>query len=200
MILRSAPASPFGRKTKIAATLLGLGSQITVVEADTTSPTDSIRRENPLGKIPTLILDDGETLFDSSVIVQYLDHVAGGGRLVPTESKARFAALRLEALADGLAEAARLQVYETRWRDENQRHEGWVDHQAGKVARVLASLEPTPPQGPVTVGDIALACALGYLDLRFGGAWRADHPQLVQWLDRFSEAVPAFEAPRVKTL
>ena len=132
--------------------------------------------------------------------MQYLDHVAGGGRLVPTEPKARFAALRLEALADGLAEAALLQVYEARWRDENQRHEGWVDHQAGKVARVLASLEALPPQGPVTVGDVALACALGYLDLRFGGAWRADHPQLVQWLNRFSEAVPAFEATRVKPL
>lgn len=199
MILRSAPASPFGRKTKIAAILLGLGSQITVVEADTTSPTDSLRRENPLGKIPTLILDDGETLFDSSVIVQYLDHVAGGGGLVPSEPKARFAALRLEALADGLAEAALLQVYEARWRDENRRHPGWVDHQAGKVARVLESLEASPPEGPVTVGEVALACALGYLDLRFGGAWRADHPRLVQWLDHFSEAVPAFETTRVKT-
>ncbi len=132
MILRSAPASPFGRKTKIAATLLGLGSQITMVEADTTNPTDSIRRENPLGKIPTLILDDGETLFDSSVIVQYLDDLAGGGRLVPLEPKARFAALRLEALADGLAEAALLQVYEARWRDADRRHAGWVEHQAAK--------------------------------------------------------------------
>ena len=199
MILRSAPASPFGRKTKIAAMLLGLDSQITVVDADTTSPTDSIRRENPLGKIPTLILDDGETLFDSSVIVQYLDNVAGGGKLIPSEPKARFAALRLEALADGLAEAALLQVYEARWRDANLRHAGWVDHQSGKVARGLASLEASPPDGAVTVGDVALACALGYLDLRFGGAWRADHPRLVDWLDRFSETVPAYEATRVKT-
>ncbi len=198
MILRSAPASPFGRKTKIAATLLGLGSQITMVEADTTNPTDSLRRENPLGKIPTLILDDGETLFDSSVIVQYLDDLAGGGRLVPLEPKARFAALRLEALADGLAEAALLQVYEARWRDADRRHAGWVEHQAAKVARVLASLEPSPPVGPVTIGEIALACALGYLDLRFDGAWRADHPHLVLWLDRFAETVPAFEATRMK--
>ena len=133
-----------------------------MVEADTTSPTDSIRRENPLGKIPTLILDDGETLFDSRVIVQYLDHMAGEGRLVPSEPKTRFAALRLEALADGLADAALLQVYEARWRDENQRHAGWVDHQAGKVARVLATLEASPPGGSVTVGEVALACALGY--------------------------------------
>ena len=199
MILRSAPASPFGRKTKIAAILLGLGGEVTVVEADTTSPTDSIRRENPLGKIPTLILDDGETLFDSSVIVQFLDDRAGGGRLVPSEPKAKFVALRLEALADGLAEAALLQVYEARWREADQRHAGWVEHQAGKVARVLESLEASPPDGPLTVGHVALACALGYLDLRFDGAWRADHPRLVLWLDGFSEAVPAFEATRVKT-
>ena len=198
MILRSAPASPFGRKTKVASMMLGLGNRITVVETDTTNPDDSIRRENPLGKIPTLILDDGETLFDSSVIVQYLDDVAGGGKLVPKESQARFAALRLEALADGLADAALLQVYEMRWRDRDQRHVGWVDHQAGKVARVLASLEALPPEGPVTVGHVALACALGYLDLRFDGAWRADHPRLVAWLDRFSEAVPAFESTRIK--
>ncbi len=199
MILRTAPASPFGRKTKIAAILLGLDRQITVVEADTTSPTDSIRRENPLGKIPTLILDDGETLFDSSVIVQYLDELAGGGRLVPREPKAKIAALRLEALADGLSEAALLQVYEARWRDADRRHAGWIEHQADKVTRVLASLEATRPDGPVTVGHVALACALGYLDLRFEGAWRTEHPQLVLWLDRFSESVPPFEATRMKT-
>ena len=196
MILRSSPASPFGRKTKIAASLLGLG--VTVVEADTMSPTDSIRRENPLGKIPTLVLDDGTTLFDSSVIVAYLDTVAGGHRLIPAEIGPRFAALRLEALADGLCEAALLQVYEGRWREEARRDPTWLEHQAGKVSRALAELETDPPDGAVTVGHIALACALGYLDLRFGGTWRADHPALVAWLDGFAAEVPAFEATRVK--
>ncbi len=196
MILRSSPASPFGRKTRIAAALLGI--PLSIVEADTTSPTDSIRRENPLGKIPTLVLDDGTTLFDSSVILAYLDAVAGGGRLIPLEIGPRFAALRLEALADGLAEAALLQVYEGRWRDEDRRDAAWTEHQAGKVARALAALEATPPQGPVTVGHIALACALGYLDLRFDGAWRADHPALVAWLDGFAAEVPAFDATRLK--
>lgn len=196
MILRSSPASPFGRKTKIAASLLGLA--VTVVEADTMNPTDSIRRENPLGKIPTLVLDDGTTLFDSSVIVAYLDTLAGGNRLIPAEIGPRFAALRLEALADGLCEAALLQVYEGRWREEARRDPTWIEHQAGKVSRALAELEAKPPEGAVTVGHIALACALGYLDLRFDGAWRADHPALVAWLDGFAAAVPAFEATRVK--
>ena len=196
MILRSAPASPFGRKVKIAAALLGL--RVSVVEADTTSPTDSLRRENPLGKIPTLILDDGTTLFDSAVILAYLDAVAGGDRLIPTGIAPRFAALRLESLADGLADAALLQVYEGRWRPADRQDAAWVGHQAGKVERTLAALEAAPPEGPVTVGSIALACALGYLDLRFAGRWREGHPVLSAWLDGFSAEVPSFEATRVK--
>ena len=196
MILRSAPASPFGRKAKIAAALLGL--PVSVVDADTMSATDSIRGGNPLGKIPTLILDDGTTLFDSSVIVAYLDAVAGGDRLIPAEIGPRFAALRLEALADGICDAALLQVYEGRWRAADKHEAAWVDHHAGKVERALAALESAPPTGPVTVGHIALACALGYLDLRFGNGWRDGHPGLVAWLDGFAGLVPSFEATRVK--
>ena len=196
MILRSAPASPFGRKVKIAAALLGL--RVSVVEADTTSPTDSLRRENPLGKIPTLILDDGTTLFDSRVIVAYLDAVAGGDRLIPGGIAPRFAALRLEALADGLADAALLQVYEGRWRPSDRQDAAWVEYQAGKVERALAALEAAPPEGPITVGSIALACALGYLDLRFAGRWREGHPALTTWLDGFSAEVPSFDATRAK--
>ncbi len=196
MILRSAPASPFGRKTKIAALLLGL--PVTVVDADTINPEDSLRRENPLGKIPTLVLDDGTTLFDSSVIVGYLDATAGGNRLIPGETGPRFNALRLEALADGLCDAALLQVYEGRFRAADKQDAAWLAHQAGKVARALAALEASPPEGPVTVGHVALACALGYLDLRFEGTWRADHPKLVAWLEAFTADVPAFEATRFK--
>ncbi len=199
MILRSAPASPFGRKVKIAAALLGLSDKITVVVADTTSLTDSIRRENPLGKIPTLILDDAETLFDSRVIVAYLGNLAGEGRLIPTDPALRFPALKLEALADGICDAALLQVYETRWREPAVHHAGWVEHHAAKVTRALDWLETAPPQGNVTVGHVALACALGYLDLRFAGLWRESRPALVAWLDGFAAAVPAFEATRVKS-
>lgn len=197
MILRSAAASPFARKVRIAAALLGLSGRITIVEADTTSPIDSIRRENPLGKIPTLILDDAQTLFDSRVIVAYLDDLAGGG-LIPTDPRLRFPALTLEALADGICDAALLQVYEGRWREPAKHDAAWIAHQAGKIDRSLAVLETAPPQGQTHVGHIALACALGYLDLRFKGEWRAAHPALVAWLDDFSTRVPAFEATRFK--
>ncbi len=196
MILRTSPLSPFGRKVRIAAAILGLSSRITAVPADTMSETDSIRRENPLGKIPTLILDDGRTLFDSSVILAYLDHLAIGTKLIPTEPDARFTAMRLEVLADGIADAALLQVYEGRFREPAHHAANWMAHQAGKVSRGLEALEAAPPSGTLTVGHVALACALGYLNLRFDGRWRGDHPALVAWLDGFSAAVPAFEATR----
>ncbi|MCW6506437.1 glutathione S-transferase family protein [Lichenifustis flavocetrariae] len=198
MILRSAPASPFGRKVKIVASLLGLTKAFQTVDADTTSPEDSLRRENPLGKIPTLILDDGTALYDSRVIVEYLDHLAGGGRIIPVDPVLRFKALTMQALADGLMDAALLQVYETRWRAEDRREARWTEHHGAKITRGLAALETSPPSGPVDVGHVALACALGYLDLRFEGAWRAAYPALVTWLDGFSAAVPAYEATRFK--
>ncbi len=199
MILRSAPPSPFGRKVKIAAGVLGLSDRIDIVPADTNSESDALREQNPLGKIPTLVLDDGQTLFDSRVILDYLDHLAGGGRIVPREPDARFAALRMQALCDGIMDASILQVYETRYRPEAIRHAPWLDYQAGKVARGLAALEAEPQAlDPVPhVGQITLACALGYQDLRFNGRWRADHPRLVAWLDRFAAQVPAFDQTRV---
>ena len=198
MILRSAAASPFVRKVRIASGILGLDSRITLEPADTVNPTDTVRQQNPLGKIPALALDDGTVLFDSRVILDYLDHVAGGGRIVPAEPKARFAALRLEALADGLMDASILLIYEGRWRDSAKHEPKWVDHQVGKVARTLASLEAAPPVLDATpsVGQIALACALGYQDFRFHGTWRKDHPRLVQYLDAFAAAVPAFAATK----
>lgn len=198
MILRSAPTSPFGRKVKIAAGILSLSDRIAVVASDTNTD-EELKRQNPLGKIPTLVLDDGHTLFDSRVIVEYLDHLAGGGRILPHEADARFAALRLQALCDGIMEASLLQVYEARYRPEPVRHRPWLDMQAGKVARGLAALEAgTPPLDTMpNVGQIALACALGYLDLRFKGEWRSTHPKLVAWLDRFEAQVPAYAATRV---
>lgn len=198
LVLRSSPASPFGRKVKIAAYELGLMDRIEVAAADTNDPAEPLRRQNPLGKIPTLVLEDGTTLFDSRVIVEYLDHL-GGGRLFPA-GEARFAQLRLQALADGLCDAALLQVYEVRYRPEQGRNADWVAHQGGKVSRALAALEAEPPAYPdrPRIGEIALACALGYLDLRFEGKWRAGHPRLVAWLDAFAAKVPSFETTRVK--
>ena len=198
MILRSSPASPFGRKVKIAARYLGLQDRITIVAADTNDPNDSLRGQNPLGKIPALILADGGALYDSRVIVEYLDHLAGGGRLIPPGLR-RFDVLRMQALADGAMDAALLQVYEVRMRPEEIRSASWTSYQAEKVTRVLAVLEAgLGAFNPVLdAGQIAVACLLGYLDLRFAGTWRATHPKLVAWLSAFSEAVPAFEATRM---
>lgn len=198
-VLRSSPASPFGRKVKIAAAELGLLDRIEIRMADTVDPNDSLRVENPLGKIPALILDDGLVLFDSRVILEWLDIEAGGGGILPAERGARFAALRLQALADGFTDAALLCVYETRFRAEGERSAAWVAHQQGKIDRALAVLEAEPPaaDAAITVGTIALACGLGYLDLRFEGRWRAGHPRLAAWLATFETRVPAFATTRV---
>jgi glutathione S-transferase len=199
MILRSSPASPFVRKVRIAIGLLGLDGKVEVQDADLNDPADSIRRQNPLGKIPALLLDDGETLYDSRVILEYLDQYAGGGRILPRESKARFAALRLQALCDGALDASVLIVYEGRYRPADMRVETWVERQQDKVARALAALEAAPPTltDLPDVGQIALACLLGYRDFRFNGTWRKDHPKLVAWLDRFAAKVPAFATTKV---
>ena len=195
MILRTAPPSPFGRKVRLAAEILGLADRIEVVRADTMDADDPLRRENPLGKIPTLVLDDGSCLYDSRVICEWLDRQAGGGRLFPS-GDARFPALRLQALADGIMEAGVLQVYERRFRPEDKHHQPWLDHQREKVERALAFLEADPPafDGAPHIGHLTLACALGYLDFRFDGRWRGGHPNLVAWLDAFGAAVPGFAA------
>lgn len=199
MILRTSPPSPFGRKVRLAADVLGLSDQIKVEPADTNDAADSLRTQNALGKIPTLVLDDGTTLFDSRVILEYLDHRVGGGKIIPNEPQARFAALRLQALADGMTDAQILVVYEGRFRPPEHHVRKWTDYQADKVRRGLAVLEGDPPSlGAIpNVGEIALACFLGHRDLRFSGDWRAAHPRLVAWLDRFAAQVPAFAATKV---
>jgi len=198
LTLRTSPASPFGRKVKISAALLGLSDRIEIVPADTNDPEDSLRRQNPLGKIPTLILEDGETLYDSRVIVEYLDHLAGGGKILPGGME-RFTALRQQALADGIMDAALLQVYEGRYRSADRHEPKWVALQAGKVERGLAYAEAhlSTPAPDLHIGHVALACALGYLDLRMGGTWRETHPRLVAWLADFEARVPAFAKTRV---
>ena len=199
MILRSTPPSPFGRKVNLAAGVLGLSKDIKIEPADLNDANDSVRRQNALGKIPTLVLEDGTTLFDSRVILEYLDHRAGGGKIVPNEPKARFAALRLQALADGMTDAQILLVYEGRFRPPEHHVKKWTDYQADKIKRGLTALEADPPSlDPLpNVGQIALACFLGHRDLRFAGDWRAAHPKLVAWLDRFAAKVPAFAETKV---
>ena len=195
-ILRTGFGSPFGRKARIAVSVLGLDGKVKVEPASTQDDADPIVQQNPLGKVPVLLLDDGSTLFDSPVVLEYLDVLAGGGRILPKDTKARFDALRLEALADGILDASILIVYEGRYRPAEMAVQGWIDRQAGKVERALASLEAAPPplDSTPTVGQITLACALGYLDFRFKGEWRKRHPRLVAWLDNFAARVPAFAA------
>ena len=205
MILRSSPASPFGRKVRIAISLLGFDNDVRIETADTTDLNDSVRQQNPLGKIPVLIAEDGSVVYDSRVILDYLDHRAGGGKIIPRDATQRLAALRLQALGDGILDASILTIYEGRWRKPEMHEPKWLDHQAGKVTRALAALEAAPPppppldamaQGLPNVGQITLACALGYRDFRFGGSWRSDHPRLVAWLDDFAARVPAFAATK----
>lgn len=185
----------------MAIALLGFDAEVKIEAADTGNVNDSVRQQNPLGKIPVLIAEDGTAYYDSRVILEYLDHRAGGGRIVPRDGGQRLLALRLQALADGLLDASILTVYEGRWRAVERHEPKWLEHQAGKVSRALAALEAAPPPldmpgGLPHVGQIALACALGYRDFRFGGDWRGEHPKLVAWLDDFAARVPAFAATK----
>ena len=195
MLIRTSFGSPFGRKARIAASVLGLDGKVKVESATTQDPADPLRQQNPLGKIPVLILDDGSTLYDSPVILEYLDHVAGGGKIIPTDFKKRIDALKLQALADGIMDASILIVYEGRFRPQEKHEQKWIDMQQGKVDRALAALEAAPPglDAPPNVGQITLACALGYREFRFPGTLQKNCPKLAAWLDNFAARVPSFE-------
>lgn len=194
LTLRTSTSSPFVRKTRIAAIMLALMDQVRLEPSDTLDPNDSVRKQNPLGKIPTLLLDDGTTLFDSRVILEYFDMLAGGGRILPKSGKERFEALRLQALSDGIMDAGVLRIYEGRFRPAEKHEPKWIEHQTDKMTRTLDALEQSPPslEPMLHVGHIALACALGYLDFRFDGVWRKSHPKLAKWLNDFASKVPAF--------
>ncbi|MFC0282650.1 glutathione S-transferase family protein [Camelimonas abortus] len=202
MQLRSSPMSPYARMVIIAADVLGLAERLTITPASVMPPDGELATQNPLGKIPVLVPDNGRPLYDSRVIIDYLDSLAGGDQIIPA-GVGRHDALCLQALAIGMIEAAVLQVYERRYRPPERQHQPWVDAQAAKVNAALAVLEQDPPARPGAshfglpdVGQIALACALGYLDFRFEGAWRAGCPKLAAWLDVFAAKVPAFGRTR----
>ena len=195
MLLRSAPASPFGRKVKVAALHLGLMDRIEVVATSTDDAAGPLRRENPLGKIPVLVLDDGRSVYDSRVIMETLDHLAGGDAILPAEWNARLASLTLQALADGMMDAAILVIYESRYRPAELQLGAWVERQRDKIHRGLAALADAPPDlGKLNVGTITAACALGYLDFRKQVDWRKDYPALIGWLDAFRAKTSAFDA------
>lgn len=199
MRLRSAPASPFARKIRIAIHVAGLAGDVEIVDTNTREASAEFLLDNPLGKIPTLIVEDGTRLYDSRVIAAYLDERAGRGILFP-EGLGRIAVLKFEALADGIMDALVLQAYERHWRAEERREPRWIAHQSGKVERGLAEadrlIHAELPSTPIHIGHIALAAALGYLDLRFDGVWRLSHPSLAAWLGTFAQRVPAYDATR----
>jgi glutathione S-transferase len=182
--------SPFGRKGTFAIAHLGLSDRVEIGVPD---DEESLRKLNPLAKVPALIIEDGTALFDSRVILEYLDMLAGGDKIIPVETGARFGALREAALADGILEGALLVTYEGRYRPDQTPYQPWLDFQRGKVGRGLAAMADAPPAiTPLTVGGIGLACALEYIDFREQYDWRPEFPALVAWLDDFNAAHPVF--------
>lgn len=199
MRLYSSVPSPFGRKVKICLHLLDLKKQVDIINTDVMNPDDPIFQINPLGKIPALEINQDHILFDSRVICEYLDSLSDKTILFPhgQTSWARWDCLRLQALADGILDANILRVYETRYRADGERSDKWFQMQTAKIERSLTALSQNLSSQTITtptIGDITVACALGYLDLRSEGFWRETHPALVPWLESFKAAVPAYDA------
>jgi glutathione S-transferase len=192
--LRSSLTSPFGRKIKVAASMTGLLGRIEIVHSDTMNPDDPLRKDNPLGKIPCLVLENGTTLYDSRVIIEYLDHLAGGNALIPAEWPRRIEALKLQALADGIVDAAVLVLYEGRFRAADKHDATWLAHQTGKRDRGLEALEASLPSltAKPDIGAIAIACALDWLEFRFATLSKGPYPKCKAFLSAFQTSVPDF--------
>ena len=191
MRLFHSPTSPYVRKCMVLLHETGLLDQVTLIAA-TGTPVDTGSMplaQNPLGKIPALERDDGPALYDSRVICQYLDSVSGQ-RLYP-QAPGLWDTLTVEATGDGITDAAILMVYEVRVRPENKRFDPWVEGQWGKIDRALDALESrwiSHLQGPIEMGQISVACALGYLDFRHSArGWRQGRPDLAAWFDAFAK-------------
>ncbi|MFC4624174.1 glutathione S-transferase [Daeguia caeni] len=183
------PASPYSAKVRMAAHHAGIAFERVVVE--TSKEPEVLISANPLGKVPTLITDDGKTIFDSRVITQYLNRVSGN-KLFPRNAEKRTEAERHEAMADGLCDVLLAHVYERRMRPEEKVHQPWLDLQWRKAERMLDLLNEAPPRlaGRIHAGHIAIAAALGYLTLRFGDKWERGRPKLKRWFKRFKELHP----------
>ncbi|MDH3263345.1 MAG: glutathione S-transferase [Paracoccaceae bacterium] len=195
--LYHSPTSPYVRKVMVLLHESGQLGDVELVAATGTpvDPASMPLAQNPLGKIPALERPEGAALYDSRVICRYLDDRAGG-RLYP-EKPRLWETLTLEATGDGILDAAILMVYEARVRPDTLRFEAWVEGQWAKIARALQALEErwiAHLTGPLDAGQIAVACALGYIDFRHGDrGWRAAQPQLAAWYAEFA-ARPSMEA------
>ncbi|MEY5099369.1 MAG: hypothetical protein RJA36_2088 [Pseudomonadota bacterium] len=197
--------SPFVRKARIVMAEKKLDFEFVVDPFGTEQ--SRIAEFNPLGKVPCLVTENGESVYDSSVIVEYLDALSPVGRLIPAAGRERAVVKTWEALADGLMDAAVLIRMETHWsgRTEQQRSQAWVDYQMGKIERALKAMSRALGDRPyfhgrsLSLADIAVGCALDYLDLRQPQLdWRSDYPALQQLHDRLSLR-PSFADTRPPT-
>jgi glutathione S-transferase len=188
MKLRYSLNSPFVRKVVVQAIETGINSRIEQVPTQTNDPASGLIKENPLGKVPSLTLDDGTHLYDSPVICEYLDTLHAGGKMFPAAGPARWTALRRQALADGMMDAAVARRGES-LRPDGERSAAAMEAQRRKVATGLDALEAEADRlgEGIDIGLIAIGCALGYLDFRFADEdWRKDHPKLARWFGTFS--------------
>ena len=184
MQLRYSTASPYVRKVNISAIELGLDDEIQRIATNPWGADTDLPEHNPLGRVPALILDDGSTLFDSPVICEYLDSLGGGGRLFPTDGAKRWQALRLQALADGMLDASVLTFIERARRPEEFCWAQWIERQQAVIGRALDAFEGQVGDfgNDFLIGQVGLACGLGYLDFRFPELeWRQDHEMLARW-------------------
>jgi glutathione S-transferase len=188
-----ATPSPYSAKVRMAAAYAGIA--VDAVPTNTGEEPEILLKNNPLGKIPVLLTDEGESLFDSRAITQYLNRMSKNA-LFPRNPAKRLEAEKLEALADGICDCLLAHVYERRFRPEEIVHQPWLEKQWTKVTRALDHLEAAPPKLPkkITAGQIALRACLGYLDLRFAGKWERGHSKLRRWAKRFDEKFPELAA------
>jgi glutathione S-transferase len=199
MQLLYAPTSPYVRKVMVCAHLTGQADRIEWLD----SAAHPIRRDariakhNPVAKVPTLIMESGESLFDSRTICEYLAASGGATNLFPKEGKERWRALSLQSLGDGLLDAALLARYETLARPPEFQWQEWRSAQLVKVGACMDAIESQAPSllGEVpTIGEVTIGCALGYIDFRFPAIkWRDTRPQAARWNEAF-QAMPAMLA------
>jgi glutathione S-transferase len=185
-------SSPYVRKVRIVMVEKRIEYQL--VLEDVWSATTRIHESNPLGKVPCLIMEDGGAVFDSRVIVEYLDTLTPVGKLIPPAGRERAEVKCWEALADGLLDAAILVRLEYTQRAEAQRSEGWLKRQQEKIEQALAAMSAALGERAFCIGthyslaDIAVGCALGYLDFRFAeNHWRSRHANLAQLAEKLAE-------------
>ncbi|HEY7665936.1 MAG TPA: glutathione S-transferase [Xanthobacteraceae bacterium] len=184
MKLHWSPRSPFVRKVMIAAHELGLVDRVTCVRTvvATTRPHAVLMAENPLSKLPTLVLDDGTVLYDSPVICEYLDGLHGGPKLFPADGRARMIALRRQALGDGFLDFLLLLRNERERAQPSQVHLATFATKRKAVLGALDQEAEALAATPFGIGHIAIGCALSYLDFRFGNEdWRSEYPRIASW-------------------